>query len=51
VRLCDVAGITKWIGKWKKNGWKLAAGGDVVNKDDFEKLDEEIKGINIKWVR
>lgn len=45
-----INGITKWIKKWKKNGWILGTGKPVINKDDFEKLDEELDGINVKWV-
>ncbi|XP_070194994.1 ribonuclease H1-like isoform X2 [Littorina saxatilis] len=45
-----INGITKWILNWKRNGWKLSSGGDVINREDFEKLDQEIKGMNIKWM-
>ncbi|KAK6188968.1 hypothetical protein SNE40_005035 [Patella caerulea] len=42
--------ITKWIKGWKRNGWILSSGKPVVNKDDFQELDEALKGINVKWV-
>ena len=48
---CGYSGITKWIKKWKKNGWKLASGDPVVNREDFEELDAELPGINVTWVR
>lgn len=43
--------MTKWLTGWKKRGWKLASGGPVLNKTDFEQLDNLIRGtgINIKW--
>ncbi|XP_064625424.1 ribonuclease H1-like [Lineus longissimus] len=42
--------ITKWIHKWKRNGWKLTDGTIVKNKDDFEELDELQKGMTVKYV-
>lgn len=45
-----INGITKWIHAWKKNGWKLSTGADVINREDFEKLDKLIKGIDVKWM-
>ncbi|KAL8561740.1 Ribonuclease H1 [Nucella lapillus] len=45
-----INGITAWIKKWKKNGWKLSTGGDVINREDFEKLDNAILGMNIRWM-
>jgi len=40
---------TSWIEKWKKNGWRLATGHDVKNKEDLQKLDAAIQDIEIKW--
>ncbi|KAM9316098.1 ribonuclease H1 [Gastrophryne carolinensis] len=45
-----INGITKWIHTWKKNGWKLSTGSKVVNRDDFEKLDRLLRGIEVKWM-
>lgn len=43
--------ITCWIYKWKKNGWKLANGENVKNKDELVKLDNAIKSLNaIQWI-
>jgi ribonuclease HI len=44
--------VTKWMPGWKKKGWRTASGGEVKNKDDFERLDEmlQTKIINVKWV-
>ncbi|XP_039604776.1 ribonuclease H1 [Polypterus senegalus] len=45
-----INGITKWIKKWKTNGWKLNSGGSVTNKDDFQKLDKATEGMQITWI-
>uniref|UniRef100_A0A0B6ZQH1 Ribonuclease H1 n=1 Tax=Arion vulgaris TaxID=1028688 RepID=A0A0B6ZQH1_9EUPU len=46
-----INGITKWIRGWKRNQWKKATGSPVINQQDFEELDRELRGINVKWVR
>ena len=47
------SGITEWIHKWKKNGWKTASKKPVKNKDLWKQLDYLIKDhtINWEWVR
>lgn len=47
-----ITSMTKWLTGWKKKNWKLASGGPVLNKTDFEQLDNLIRdtGIIIKWV-
>ena len=44
-------GITEWVLKWKKNGWKNANKKPVKNKDLWVKLDSlcEQNQINWKW--
>lgn len=43
--------MTNWIKKWKKNGWKKADGGDVLNKVDFVELDQAIMKLEqVKFV-
>lgn len=44
-------GITSWVKNWKTNGWRLKTGGHVVNKEDFQKLDELNEELDVKWVR
>ena len=47
------SGITEWIHKWKKNGWKTANKQEVKNKDLWTELDilaNEFE-INWNWVR
>ncbi|XP_059151679.1 ribonuclease H1-like isoform X2 [Physella acuta] len=45
-----INGITKWIKGWKRNQWTKTTGSPVVNKEDFEELDKQLKNINVKWV-
>ncbi|XP_068920875.1 ribonuclease H1 [Petaurus breviceps papuanus] len=45
-----INGITSWVKDWKKNGWKTSTGKDVINKEDFVKLDTLIQDIDIKWI-
>jgi ribonuclease HI len=33
-----IQGITQWIHGWRRKGWKTASGGDVVNRELWEKL-------------
>ncbi|MCH9691449.1 MAG: ribonuclease HI [Gammaproteobacteria bacterium] len=42
-------GITSWIHKWKKNGWKTAAKKPVKNADLWRQLDESISGHELEW--
>jgi ribonuclease HI len=35
-----IQGIGGWIFGWRKRGWKTAAGGDVLNRDLWERLDD-----------
>lgn len=44
------AGVTKWVKNWKLNGWRLKAGGQVTNKDDFVKLDRLNEQLEVVWV-
>ena len=42
-------GITEWIHKWKKNGWKTASKQKVKNKKLWQDLDLLSNGFEIKW--
>jgi len=35
-----IQGIRAWIFGWRKRGWKTATGGDVLNRDLWEQLDD-----------
>ncbi|MBN3326595.1 RNH1 Ribonuclease, partial [Atractosteus spatula] len=45
-----INGITKWVKNWKTNGWRLKTGGQVINKEDFQKLDKLTEGLEIVWM-
>ncbi|MDH3535791.1 MAG: ribonuclease HI [Gammaproteobacteria bacterium] len=42
-------GITEWIAKWKRNGWKTAARKPVKNVDLWRQLDEEVARHEVDW--
>jgi len=42
-------GITSWIHKWKKNGWKTSSKSSVKNKDLWEALDVASQKHSIAW--
>ncbi len=43
-------GITKYIDKWKQNGWKTSSNNDVKNKDLWQQLDKKVDKIDkISW--
>jgi ribonuclease HI len=42
-------GITSWLSKWQRNGWKTASNQPVKNKDLWEHLDFLCQGRQIAW--
>jgi ribonuclease HI len=42
-------GVTSWMGKWKKNGWKTADKSPVKNVDLWERLDAALGAHQIHW--
>jgi ribonuclease HI len=42
-------GITKWIKGWKRNGWMTKTKEAVLNRDLWEKLDEEVSNRKVEW--
>lgn len=48
-----IQGITQWIHGWKKRGWKTAQGGDVLNRDLWERLDTLARAHRgrLRWVQ
>ena len=42
-------GITKWISKWKRNGWKTAQKKPVKNDDLWKELDKLRTCHDISW--
>ncbi|XP_076011121.1 ribonuclease H1 [Genypterus blacodes] len=45
-----INGVTKWVKNWKVNGWRLKAGGEIINKDDFVKLDRLNQEVDVVWL-
>lgn len=43
-------GLTKWLPKWKKNGWKTADKKPVKNEDLWRALDEAVARHNVSWI-
>ncbi|XP_068136446.1 ribonuclease H1-like [Hyperolius riggenbachi] len=44
-----IKGATEWMPRWKENGWKTYSGHDVVNKQDFQRLDNLSKNMDVTW--
>lgn len=42
-------GITKWINRWKQNGWKTADRKAVKNADLWRRLDEALHRHRVEW--
>lgn len=47
-----IQGITQWIHGWRRRDWKTAQGGDVLNRDLWERLDSLVRGAGrrVRWV-
>jgi ribonuclease HI len=42
-------GLTKWLPKWKRNGWKTADKQPVKNADLWRALDDGCSRHDVKW--
>ena len=42
-------GITKWIHRWKQNGWKTASRTAVKNADLWHRLDDALHRHRVEW--
>lgn len=42
-------GITRWLTKWKQNGWRTSANKPVKNRDLWELLEAEATRHVIEW--
>jgi ribonuclease HI len=42
-------GITQWMAKWKRNGWKTAGREPVKNQDLWRRLDEAAGRHRVHW--
>ncbi|XP_014600395.1 PREDICTED: ribonuclease H1 [Polistes canadensis] len=41
--------ITKWMPKWKRNGWLTASKGPVINKEELLEMERELESLQIIW--
>ena len=47
-------GITSWIKNWKRNGWRIATGAPVKNKElwiEIDILSQQMKCVEWRWVK
>ena len=44
-----INGITKWIQGWKRSNWKTKTKDDVMNKDLWMELDEQVRRHRVSW--
>ncbi len=42
-------GVTRWMKRWKTNGWKTADRKPVKNADLWQRLDEALQAHDISW--
>ena len=42
-------GITEWIAKWKRNGWRTAARKPVKNEDLWRRLEAAMESHDVDW--
>lgn len=42
-------GITEWIQRWRRNGWRTAAKKPVLNRDLWERLDQLMGHHQVEW--
>ena len=42
-------GVTRWMKRWKENGWKTASRQPVKNQDLWERLDALVARRDIEW--
>jgi ribonuclease HI len=43
------SGITDWIGKWKRNGWRTANRKPVKNQELWQRLDAAVGKHHVEW--
>ena len=43
-------GITQWLSRWKRNGWRTSGRRPVKNADLWRALDVVVRGHQVRWV-
>ena len=44
--------VTRWLERWERNGWRRADGGDVLNRDLWERLIAEVaRHERVEWCK
>ena len=43
-------GVTSWLDRWKKNGWRTADKKPVKNEDLWRRLDEAARRHDVEWL-
>ena len=43
--------VTKWIGVWKRNGWRTHRKSPVVNRRELQIMMDALKGLEVEWVK
>lgn len=42
-------GVTEWMARWKRNGWRTAGRKPVKNRDLWERLDQALPRHELEW--
>ncbi len=41
--------LTRWIGGWRRKGWRTATGGPVMNRDLIESIAAREEEVRVRW--